>query len=70
MSSLRCKIGVHDWNKYGEMVPAYGGLTQFRSCKRCNKIAYSGCYGNQASHELINKTTAQIETDKLNEDKQ
>ena len=54
MSSFRCRLGLHDWNKYGAMISAYGGLTQFRSCKRCNKIDYARRYGNQANQELIN----------------
>lgn len=56
MSSLRCRIGWHDWNKFGEMVNAYGGLTQFKSCKRCNRINYAKCYGNQADSKDINST--------------
>jgi len=56
---ILCSIGVHDWNKYGEIVKAYGGLTQFRSCKRCNRITYASCYGNQADPADANKTTRQ-----------
>ena len=56
IKSLGCRIGWHDWNKYGEVVSAYGGLTQFRSCKKCNKIDYVKCYGNQAKSQDVNRT--------------
>ena len=59
MSSLRCRIGWHDWDKYGKLVKAYSGLTQFRVCKRCNKMTYASCYGNQADPEIANETTNQ-----------
>ncbi len=59
MSDLRCKVGWHDWSKFGEVVEAFGGLTQFRSCERCGKINYTSCYGNQASAEDINRTANQ-----------
>ena len=60
MSSLRCKAEWHDWNKYDEIVEAYGGLTQFRSCKRCNRIDYAKCYGNQAKADSVNSTIDKI----------
>lgn len=63
--SIRCRLGVHQWAKWGEMVPAYGGLTQFRSCNFCNKIQYTKCYGNQADPKEINRTTGQ---DKLEQE--
>ena len=56
MSSIRCKFGWHDWNKFGEIVKAYAGLTQFRSCKRCGKITYTDIYGNLASANDVNRT--------------
>ncbi len=54
MSSIRCRVGWHDWGKFGDMVGAYGGLTQFRSCTRCNRISYAKCYGNQADPKDVN----------------
>ena len=56
MSSIKCKVGWHDWNKYGPMIEAYSGLCQFRSCKECGAISYIKCYGNQARAENINKS--------------
>lgn len=56
MSDIRCRIGIHDWNKYGDIINAYGGLCQFKSCKRCHKIQWTEIYGNQAKPELINET--------------
>ena len=56
MSSIGCKLGWHDWNKYGDIVKAYSGLTQFKSCKRCNIIKYTGIYGNQAPSDSVNDT--------------
>jgi hypothetical protein len=56
MSSILCKLGIHDWNKYGDIINAYGGLTQFKSCKRCNKINYTEIYGNQAKSDQVNNT--------------
>jgi len=63
MSSLRCRLGWHDWDKFGEIVRAYGGLTQFKSCKRCKKITYAGCYGNQADPKHINRTVNHLTAD-------
>lgn len=60
MSSIRCRVGFHDWSKYSEMVKAYDGLTQFRICNRCNRISYATCYGNQASSEDANRTVELI----------
>jgi hypothetical protein len=56
MSSLRCRAGVHDWNKYGPLVDSYGGLTQFRDCKRCGRVDYTKCYGNQAKATVANES--------------
>lgn len=56
MISLLCRLGIHNWNKFGKMVKAYGGLAQFRSCKSCNKIGYTKCYGNQADPKDVNET--------------
>ncbi len=58
--SILCKLGIHDWNKFGDAIKAHGGLTQFRSCKRCNSIDWRGFYGNQASSESVNETIANI----------
>jgi len=55
MCSVRCKLSFHKWNKFGKVVNAYGGLTQFRDCKRCGRISYAGCYGNQAKAEEVNR---------------
>ena len=56
MSNIRCKLGIHDWNRYGEMVAGYSNLTQFRSCKRCNIIGYTRTYGDQANISDVNRT--------------
>lgn len=55
MSSIRCKIGVHDWSLFGKTVDAYGGLTQFRECLRCGRLSYASCYGNQAKAKDVNR---------------
>lgn len=54
--NILCRLGVHDWRKFGKMVTAYAGLTQFRACDKCNKIDYTSCYGNQASPKDVNET--------------
>ena len=54
MSRFRCRLGWHDWNAFGKIVDAYSGLTQFKSCKICNKIAYTSCVGNQARADVVN----------------
>ena len=54
--SILCALGLHKWNKYGPLVSAYGGLTQFRDCKRCGKIDYAKCYGNQADFKIANES--------------
>ncbi len=54
MSSILCAVNWHDWNKFRPAVNAYGGLTQFRNCKRCNKLDYAKCYGNQAKADAAN----------------
>jgi hypothetical protein len=62
MSDIRCRVGWHDWNKYGDIVNAYDGPTQFRNCKRCNRIDYAECYGNQAKPEDFNGTIVKANT--------
>ncbi len=57
--SIKCRLKIHSWSKWGKIVKAYGGLTQFRACKECNKIQYIGCYGNQACPDDVNETTDQ-----------
>jgi len=59
MSSLRCRIGWHDWNEYGEAVKGYANNAQFKSCKRCNKITYTTSYADQAKPQEVNRTTKQ-----------
>ena len=59
MSKFMCFLGLHNWSKFGEIVKAYGGLTQFRKCEDCNAIDYRGCYANQANPIDVNRTTNQ-----------
>ena len=61
--SIRCRLFIHEWNKWGDIVKAYGGLTQFRSCKICHKISYTGIYGNQAEAKDVNETVANADFD-------
>jgi hypothetical protein len=58
--SIRCAIGIHQWSTYGEVIKAYSGLTQFRSCKRCKAVGWRGFYGNQASPCSINESVQKI----------
>lgn len=60
MSNLRCRVGWHEWNKYGPMVSAYAGLCQFRVCNRCGLISYVKCYGNQATPDAVNGSIKSI----------
>ena len=55
MSSIKCKVGWHDWNKFGSLVLGYSNLCQFRECERCGLISYTKIYGDQAKvHEANN----------------
>ncbi len=45
---ILCRIGIHKWGKYGDFIKSYDGLTQFRRCEKCGRIAYASSYGNQA----------------------
>lgn len=63
MSSVLCKLGWHDWGKFGSMIKAYGGLTQFRECNRCGRISYAETYGNQASSEQVNDSLKEVDNE-------
>jgi len=54
--SIRCELGWHKWAKYGPLIEAYAGLTQFRRCCRCGRISYAKCYGNQAKATIANNS--------------
>ena len=56
MSSIKCRLGIHNWSEYSVAVNTYMGLTQFRKCERCNKIGWRGFYGNQAKSSDVNKS--------------
>ena len=45
--NILCRLGVHDWQKFGKIVKA---------CDKCNKIGYTSCYGNQANPKDVNET--------------
>jgi len=58
--SIRCRVGIHKWTKYGEVVKAYAGLTQFRSCEMCGQVGWKGFYGNQAMPDKVNETVQKV----------
>lgn len=56
-----CRVGWHDWAKFGLPKNTYGQLSQFRECKGCGLVNSRKGYHEQC-------TTASIE-ESINEGK-
>lgn len=56
MSSIRCRLFFHNWGKWALPIDTYGGLTQFRSCKKCSIVQYRSIYGNQARAKNVSES--------------
>lgn len=55
---LFCRLGIHSWSKFTKPIDGYGGLTQFSYCRRCNRLKYIKCYGEQVkAHNLPKENT-------------
>ena len=56
MSSLRCRLGWHDWTRFGLPKSCYGQLTQFRECNRCGLVNSKSGYHEQATPDSIKES--------------
>lgn len=54
--SFRCRIGWHNWTKFGLPKKCYGQLSQFRECKRCGVVNSKKGYHEQATPEAIKES--------------
>ena len=53
MCRLRCRLGWHDWTKFGLPKNTYGQLTQFRECTECGMVNSKKQYHEQAAPDSI-----------------
>lgn len=54
--SIRCRIGWHDWTRFGLPKKGYGQLSQFRECKRCGLVNSKKGYHEQAQPSAIKES--------------
>ena len=53
---LRCRLGWHNWTKFGLPKRCYGKLAQFRECSNCGLVSSKNGYHEQASPEAIKES--------------
>lgn len=65
---LRCRLGWHDWTRFGLPKMCYGQLTQFRECKECGVVNSKSGYHEQASTESIEESIEEGKKPLVNKD--
>lgn len=60
MSSIRCRLGFHDWTKFGYPKNCYGKLFQFRQCQRCGIVNSKQIRQELVTSEKVNESLDEI----------
>lgn len=53
---LICRLGWHNWTRFGPAKKTYGNLTQFRECEVCGVINSKSGFYEQASASSIQES--------------
>jgi len=56
---IRCRLGWHEWTKFGLPKSCYGQLTQFRECSECGVVNSKKGYHEQASPASIEESISE-----------